>query len=109
MGPVAPSLVRNESPASGPSILPPKSHSYKLADQATAAIASNLARGDQVPDAVEKACRYVKAGIKTSFNLGHGSGPINHFHSLAMAREPPCESSLRVRDWNLDKELESGR
>ncbi|KAI4106884.1 MAG: hypothetical protein LQ339_002856 [Xanthoria mediterranea] len=69
------------------------------------AIASNLARGDEVPNAVEKACRYVETGIKTSASLGHGSGPINHFHSLEMAREPPCESSLRVRDWNLDKEL----
>ncbi|KAL8750723.1 MAG: hypothetical protein Q9199_006893, partial [Rusavskia elegans] len=37
------------------------------------AIASNLARSDGVPDAVEKACRYVEAGIRTSTDLGHGS------------------------------------
>ena len=31
--------------------------------------------------AVKKAARYVEAGIKTSKDLGKGSGPINHFHS----------------------------
>jgi hydroxymethylpyrimidine/phosphomethylpyrimidine kinase len=31
--------------------------------------------------AVDKANRYVEAGIKTSVALGKGSGPINHFHS----------------------------
>ncbi|KAL8669038.1 MAG: hypothetical protein Q9168_006349 [Polycauliona sp. 1 TL-2023] len=66
------------------------------------AIASNLARGDDVPDAVEKASEYVEAGIKTSPNLGHGSGPINHFHSLEMDREPPRGSSLQILDWSFD-------
>ncbi|KAL8995459.1 MAG: hypothetical protein Q9169_004800 [Polycauliona sp. 2 TL-2023] len=68
------------------------------------AIASNLARGDDVPDAVGKACRYIEAGIKTSPNLGHGSGPINHFHSLELAREEPGNTSLRVQNWNPDDE-----
>lgn len=31
--------------------------------------------------AVKKASLYVEAGIKTSKDLGRGSGPINHFHS----------------------------
>lgn len=31
--------------------------------------------------AVSKANRYIEAGIKTSADLGKGSGPINHFHS----------------------------
>ncbi|KAL8842991.1 MAG: hypothetical protein Q9176_002294 [Flavoplaca citrina] len=52
------------------------------------AIASNLALGSSVPDAVENACRYIEAGIKTSADLGHGSGPINHFHSVGMVRDP---------------------
>ncbi|RDL35139.1 Ribokinase-like protein [Venustampulla echinocandica] len=47
----------------------------------TAAIASNLARGMQMVQAVTSACRYVQAGIKTASDLGHGNGPINHFHS----------------------------
>lgn len=46
-----------------------------------AAIASNIANGLDVIRAVKHACRYVEAGIKTSTDLGHGNGPINHFHS----------------------------
>ena len=32
-------------------------------------------------DAVKKANLYVEAGIRTSVDIGKGSGPINHFHS----------------------------
>ena len=46
------------------------------------AIACNLAQGSDVSSAVRAACRYVDAGIKTSYDLGKGSGPLNHFHSL---------------------------
>jgi hydroxymethylpyrimidine kinase/phosphomethylpyrimidine kinase len=46
-----------------------------------AAIASNLANGLDIVRAVKRACRYVEAGIKTSTDLGHGNGPIDHFHS----------------------------
>ncbi|KAL2020373.1 hypothetical protein VTK56DRAFT_8502 [Thermocarpiscus australiensis] len=45
------------------------------------AIASNLAKGMDVPRAVRAACRYVEAGIKTAPGLGGGNGPLNHFHS----------------------------
>jgi len=45
------------------------------------AVACNIAKGDSVPTAIEKACQYVEAGIKTSIDRGQGSGPINHFHS----------------------------
>ncbi|KXX79814.1 putative hydroxymethylpyrimidine/phosphomethylpyrimidine kinase 2 [Madurella mycetomatis] len=46
------------------------------------AIASNLAKGMDVPAAVRAACRYVEAGIKTAPGLGEGNGPLNHFHSV---------------------------
>jgi hypothetical protein len=46
------------------------------------AIACNLAKDDDVKKAVRAACRYVEAAIKTSPNLGKGSGPLNHFHSV---------------------------
>jgi hydroxymethylpyrimidine kinase/phosphomethylpyrimidine kinase len=46
------------------------------------AIACNLANDSDVKKAVRSACRYVEAAIKTSPNLGKGSGPLNHFHSL---------------------------
>lgn len=45
------------------------------------AIASNLAKGIPVPQAVKAACRYVQAGIQTAPGLGSGNGPLNHFHS----------------------------
>ncbi|PQE22205.1 putative thiamine biosynthesis thi-4 protein [Rutstroemia sp. NJR-2017a WRK4] len=45
------------------------------------ALASNLANGMQVVQAVRNACRYVEAGIRTAPKFGKGNGPINHFHS----------------------------
>lgn len=46
------------------------------------AIAANLAQGKDLERAVRAAIRFVEAGIKTSVDMGKGSGPINHFHSL---------------------------
>lgn len=46
------------------------------------AIAANLALEKDTKHAVRDAVRFVEAGIKTSFDLGQGSGPINHFHSM---------------------------
>ena len=57
---------------------------YATTHHLLAAIASNVALGYSVPDAIQKACRYVEASIKTSIDLGRGSGPINHFHSTYM-------------------------
>ncbi|KAF1982236.1 thiamine biosynthesis protein-like protein (Thi-4) [Aulographum hederae CBS 113979] len=46
------------------------------------AIASNLALGKTMRQAVNDAILYVEAGIKTApTDIGKGSGPINHFHS----------------------------
>ncbi|KAK9639530.1 trifunctional hydroxymethylpyrimidine kinase/phosphomethylpyrimidine kinase/thiaminase [Aspergillus fumigatus] len=46
------------------------------------AIAANLALGKDMKRAVHSAVRFVEAGIKTSVDMGKGSGPINHFHSV---------------------------
>jgi len=46
------------------------------------AIACNVALGMDVVRAMQAASRYVEAGIRTSVDLGKGSGPINHFHSI---------------------------
>lgn len=46
------------------------------------AIAANLAVGKGMKRAVKNAVRFVEAGIKTSSDMGKGSGPINHFHSV---------------------------
>jgi hypothetical protein len=53
-----------------------------MTDNRSAAIACNLANGLDIATAVRSACQYVDAGIRTSTNLGQGSGPLNHFHSL---------------------------
>lgn len=44
----------------------------------SAAIAAYLARGESVPDAIEKAKHYVTKAIETSLPLGRGHGPLNH-------------------------------
>jgi hydroxymethylpyrimidine/phosphomethylpyrimidine kinase len=46
------------------------------------AIAANLAKGNDLKTSVHSAIKYVEAGIKLSVDMGQGSGPINHFHSL---------------------------
>jgi len=38
--------------------------------------------GIGIAKAVRLACKYVEAGIKNSIDLGKGSGPLNHFHSV---------------------------
>lgn len=59
----------------------------------TAAIASNLAKGINMRQAVKTACRYVGAGIRTATDMGHGNGPINHFHSTYTLPFAPFVSS----------------
>ncbi|HSA91408.1 MAG TPA: bifunctional hydroxymethylpyrimidine kinase/phosphomethylpyrimidine kinase [Terriglobales bacterium] len=51
-----------------------------------AALASNLALGRQIPDAVVLAKAYVTQAIARSFPLGHGSGPIHHLFRM---EQPP--------------------
>jgi len=52
--------------------------------------------------AVRAACEYVEAGIRTSSDLGKGSGPINHFHSsytmpfAPLVRLPSSEQSRQL-------------
>ncbi|KAK5118046.1 hypothetical protein LTR62_004092 [Meristemomyces frigidus] len=46
------------------------------------AITCELAKNGSVVSAVRRGCQYVEAAIKNSIDLGRGSGPINHFHSL---------------------------
>lgn len=48
----------------------------------SSAIASNLALGDDISDAVKKGKDYVTLAIENSLNLGSGNGPTNHFYAL---------------------------
>ena len=46
------------------------------------AVAAGLAKHLPVPDAVRDAKDYVTTAIRTNFPMGHGHGPLNHFHEL---------------------------
>jgi hydroxymethylpyrimidine/phosphomethylpyrimidine kinase len=45
-----------------------------------AAIAALLARGEPLESAIGNAKVYVTAAIERAFPLGHGHGPVHHFH-----------------------------
>ncbi|RSX54319.1 hydroxymethylpyrimidine/phosphomethylpyrimidine kinase [Bifidobacterium goeldii] len=44
----------------------------------SSAIASNLAKGDTLPDAIRHAKEYLTGALNAQLNLGHGSGPMDH-------------------------------
>lgn len=46
------------------------------------AIASQLAKGKSVPDAVKAAKTYVTMAIEHSLAIGKGCGPTHHFYEL---------------------------
>lgn len=48
----------------------------------SSAIAANLARGMEIPSAVEEAKRYVTTAIRHALPLGKGCGPTHHFYDL---------------------------
>ena len=45
----------------------------------SAAIAANLALGKKLTDAISISKKFVTQSIRSSLNLGHGIGPLNHF------------------------------
>jgi len=45
-----------------------------------AAIAALLARGEPLPAAINGAKTYLTAALEHAFPLGHGHGPVHHFH-----------------------------
>ncbi len=48
----------------------------------SAAIAAHLAKGENLPAAVQKAKSYVTGALKAGLDLGHGSGPLHHGWNL---------------------------
>jgi hydroxymethylpyrimidine/phosphomethylpyrimidine kinase len=46
------------------------------------AIAAHLARGRDLPTAIERAKQYVTAAIRHALPYGRGHGPTNHFFHL---------------------------
>lgn len=56
----------------------------------SSAIAANLARGNDLLEAVQLAKNYVTTALKYSLDIGQGSGPVGHFFPLL-----PSEMLLR--------------
>jgi hydroxymethylpyrimidine/phosphomethylpyrimidine kinase len=50
----------------------------------SSAIASGLAKGDTLPEAVDQAKVYITGAIKAGshYNIGNGGGPLHHFHKF---------------------------
>ena len=58
-------------------------HTHGSGDTLAAAITSSLARGHDVPTAVEHGKAFVAAAVRGSFPLGAGLGPVGHFWRIA--------------------------
>ncbi|KAM5542813.1 hypothetical protein V8D89_003774 [Ganoderma adspersum] len=53
-----------------------------------AVIASLLAKGESIHEAVRQATIYTHIGIETAFPVGSGFGPLNHMHGLTRSLVP---------------------
>ena len=51
----------------------------------SSAIASNLAKGMTVPEAVRRAKEYITGAIREGLNLGRGRGPLDHGYDIRTA------------------------
>lgn len=54
-------------------------HTHGSGDTLAAAITAGLARGADVPTAVEEGKRFISCAVEGSFALGAGLGPVGHF------------------------------
>jgi hydroxymethylpyrimidine/phosphomethylpyrimidine kinase len=60
-------------------------HTHGTGCTYSSAIASNLAIGLNIRDAVESAKKYIDAAIANAPGFGKGNGPTHHFHDMYMA------------------------
>ncbi len=63
-------------------------HTHGTGCSLSSAIASYLARGLSLREAVERAKNYVSTGISHGLSVGQGIGPIHHFWTLYQGEEP---------------------
>ncbi len=61
-------------------------HTHGTGCSLASAIATGLAQGNSLPDAVRRAQAYVAEAIRTAPGFGRGHGPINHAHTLRSFR-----------------------
>jgi hydroxymethylpyrimidine/phosphomethylpyrimidine kinase len=70
----------------------------------SAALATEIAGGTSLLDAVKRAKDFVTAAIRTSIDLGHGCGPLNPYASFSRQQEElHCSEALK-RALNLLKD-----
>lgn len=62
-------------------------HTHGTGCTLSAAIAANLAKGENLLTSVEKAKKYVTTALKSSLAIGHGQGPVGHFFPLLRKEE----------------------
>lgn len=53
----------------------------------SSAVATLLAKGKSLPDAVAGAKEYVTGALQNTFPVGHGHGPVNHFWQCSIAEK----------------------
>ena len=64
-----------------PGIRLPAKHTHGTGCSLSSALATWLAAGLDLPEAVDRAKAWVTAGIADGLDIGQGIGPINHFHA----------------------------
>jgi hydroxymethylpyrimidine/phosphomethylpyrimidine kinase len=57
----------------------------------SSAIASNLAKGYGLSEAVEKAKEYISGALEAGLDLGQGSGPLMHNYQIVKERNTKGE------------------
>ena len=72
-------------------------HTHGTGCTYSAAIATHLARGRRLRDAVTLAKAYVTEAIRGGFPVGHGAGPTDHFFYLRRADLSAWVRRLRLR------------
>ncbi|KAI0081406.1 hypothetical protein K474DRAFT_1656531 [Panus rudis PR-1116 ss-1] len=60
----------------------------------SAAIASGLAKGETLVDAIHAATTYTHHGIETAGKIGNGYGPLNHMHPILLRAIPTPTKSV---------------
>ncbi len=68
-------------------------HTHGTGCTLASAIATSLAQGLAMHDAVARARAYLEQAILTAPGLGHGHGPLNHGHTVAEFPAPSPQSS----------------
>jgi hydroxymethylpyrimidine/phosphomethylpyrimidine kinase len=78
----------------------PTKHTHGTGCTLASAIATSLAQGMQIEEAVERARAYVRRAIETAPNYGRGQGPINHAHTvefaMGLASAPPAAKTTKA-------------